>query len=169
MMMDEISNVLRQYMGEGDTRPSVQEDFGRVASGAPKATIAHGLAEAFRSNETPPFAQMVAGLFGQSNGDQKAGLLGRLLSSLEPGAVSQAPQGTFAGLESLIDKEKKDVAPADAQKIPPEAVQRIATYAEQRDPSIVETVSQFYAEHPGLVKTLGGAALTIAMRKIASR
>jgi hypothetical protein len=170
MVMDEISNVLRQYIGgEGDARPSAQDDFERVASGAPKATVAHGLAEAFRSDQTPSFGRMVANLFGQSTGDQKAGLLNTLLFALDRAAVSQAPGGTFAGLQDLIKKERRNLAPEDAQKIAPAAVERVVSYAAQRDPSIVETVSRFYAEHPEVVETLGTKALTMAMHKIASR
>lgn len=34
---------------------------------------------------------------------------------------------------------------------------------------MIDQVSKFYAEHPTLVKTLGAAALTIALTKIAQR
>ena len=51
--------------------------------------LAEGLAHAFKSDQTPPFEQMVSGLFGQSNPDQKAGLLNQLLAALGPGGVAQ--------------------------------------------------------------------------------
>jgi hypothetical protein len=38
---------------------------------------------------------------------------------------------------------------------------------EQHDPGIVEKMSEFYAAHPTLVKTLGSVAVMIAMRKMA--
>jgi hypothetical protein len=47
-------------------------------------------------------------------------------------------------------------------------VQQIAAHAEQRNPSIIDKMGNFYAEHPGLVRTLGSAALTIALAKIAN-
>jgi hypothetical protein len=37
------------------------------------------------------------------------------------------------------------------------------------DPSILDRVSAVYAEHPVLIKGLGAAALTIAMKKIAEQ
>ena len=37
------------------------------------------------------------------------------------------------------------------------------------NPSIVDSVSAFYAQHTTLVKTLGGAALSIALAKVAQR
>ncbi|MEJ7618375.1 MAG: hypothetical protein WKF30_15740 [Pyrinomonadaceae bacterium] len=46
-------------------------------------------------------------------------------------------------------------------------MQEIAAEAEQRDPSIVDRVSDLYAEHPTLIKTLGGAALAVILAKLA--
>jgi hypothetical protein len=48
-------------------------------------------------------------------------------------------------------------------------VQQLATHAQNANPSVVESVSNFYAQHSTLVKTLGGAALTIALAKVAER
>ena len=53
--------------------------------------------------------------------------------------------------------------------ISPAAVQTLAQRVEQHDAGIVEKMSAFYATHPTLVKTLGSAAMMIAMRKIAER
>jgi hypothetical protein len=39
----------------------------------------------------------------------------------------------------------------------------LATHAEQHNPSIVDTVGAFYAQHPALVKSLGVAALAVTM------
>jgi hypothetical protein len=48
-------------------------------------------------------------------------------------------------------------------------VQALTEHAQKQDPSIIDRVSEIYAEHPTLIKTLGAAALTIAMRKIAEQ
>ena len=42
-------------------------------------------------------------------------------------------------------------------------VEELARTAEKHDPSVIDRVSDFYSEHPGLVKTLGAAALAVAM------
>ncbi len=42
-------------------------------------------------------------------------------------------------------------------------VTELATQAEQAQPKVVDQVSRFYAEHSGLIETLGGAALAIAL------
>ena len=41
--------------------------------------------------------------------------------------------------------------------------------AKAADPSIVDKVSGFYAQHTTLCKTLGGAALSICLAKVAQR
>ena len=56
----------------------------------------------------------------------------------------------------------------NAAQLTPQQVQEVASKAEQHDPTIIDKMSDFYAQHPGLVKTLGSAALTIALAKIAN-
>ena len=51
----------------------------------------------------------------------------------------------------------------------PQQVQQLATEVHKQNPSIVDTVSDFYAQHPTLVKTLGATALTIAMSQMSKR
>ena len=173
-LMDELGGVLQQYAGgAGQIPPNVNEHFDQVAQAAPQGSIAEGLAAAFRSNQTPAFGQMVGGLFGQSNGDQKAGMLNQLLGSVGPGMLAQlaggaAGGGALAGLLGSLGGGQT-VTPQQAQQISPEAVQQLAAHAEQNDPSIIDKAGAFYAQHPGLVKTLGGAALSIALAKVAQR
>jgi hypothetical protein len=40
---------------------------------------------------------------------------------------------------------------------------------QQGGAGVVDKMSAFYAQHPTLVKTLGSAAMVVAMRKIAER
>ena len=64
---------------------------------------------------------------------------------------------------------QQQITPEQAQALSPEVVQQLATHAEKSDPTIVDKASAFYAQHSSLVKTLGGAALTIALAKVAER
>ncbi len=59
------------------------------------------------------------------------------------------------------------VTPDEAAQVTPQQVAQVATHAEQNKPGIVATMSDFYAQHPTLVTTLGSAALSIAMTKMA--
>ena len=79
---------------------------------------------------------------------------------------SIAGSGVLAG---LLKGGATQVTPEQAQQISPEAIQEIAAKAKAADPSIVDTVSNFYAQHTTLCKTLGGAALSICLAKVAQR
>ena len=179
--MDQIGNILQQYSGASPQAApdNVQDDFDRFAENAPPSALADGLSAAFRSEETPPFPAMVSQLFGQSDGQQRAGILNTLIRTLGPTVVAQilarrAGGGATGGgigdlLGGLLGGGQPQVTPEVAQQIPPDAVEEIAQQAEQRDPSVIDMISNVYARNPQLVKTLGAAALTIALAKIAQR
>jgi hypothetical protein len=136
-------------------------DAAREAS--PEA-VAGGLAEAFRSDRTPPFPEMVAELFNRSGPDERAGVLNRLFSAIGPGAVAGLP-GALAGLLN----GRAEVGPEEASRVSPADVQEIAAQAEKQDASVVDQVSSFYSEHPQAVQALGGLALAIALQHIMRR
>jgi len=79
-------NLLQRYSGTTpeNAPASVQEDFRQVSQGAQTDHLASGLSDTFRSDQTPPFENMVASLFGASNGEQKAGILNQLLAAVGP-------------------------------------------------------------------------------------
>src|SRR5262249_34577452 len=140
--------------------------FDQVAQAVDHSTIADGLSAVFRSEQTPAFANLVGHLFNQSSGDQKAGMLNQLIASVGPGALVQLAVGS--ALAGLLGGGNK-LTPDQAQNISPELVQQMAMHAEKNDPSIIDKASAFYAQHPALIKTLGGAALSIALAKVAER
>jgi hypothetical protein len=158
--LGEISSLLQQYKGASASAPppNVSQDFGQVANQVPPAAISSGLSDAFRSRETPPFGQMLSQLFGQSNGEQRAGILNHLLSAVGPAAIPGGLSSIFQGRSS--------VTPEQAGQVSPEAVQQLAEHAERQDPSIIDRASQFYAQHPTLVQGLGAGALALVMSKI---
>jgi len=158
-MAFDLGNLLQQYIG-GANGGKAADDFDQVAQNAPRASIAQGIAGALRSDQTPPFPQMVSQLFGQSNPDQRAGMLtnllggnGALLSSVAGGALAKI----FGG------NAPSRVTPEQASQISPEQVQEIAEKAQQQNPGIVDRMGDFYAEHPTLIKAAGGAALAVAL------
>ena len=172
-LFDQLSSVLQQYSGtaaSGQPPAGVDQHFDQVAQAAPPSVLAEGLSAAFRSSDTPAFGQMLSSLFNQSSGEQKAGIVNQLLASAGPGVLSQlTAAGGGAGLASLLGSGQSPLTAEQAQQLSPEAVQQLASGAEKADPSIIDKASSFYAEHPTLVKTLGGAALTIALAKLAER
>jgi hypothetical protein len=182
--MKELSGLLQQYQGAepGQAPDTVDDDFDQIAQAAPQPALSDGLAAAFRSEQTPEFGQMTANLFNNSNPQQQAGLLNTILKYAGPAILGRIMSGGGGGsstgsggggLSDLINVFKgggqQELTPEQAGQIPPEAVQQVADEAQKHDPSIIDRISDFYAEHPTLVKTLGTAALTIALSKIANR
>lgn len=178
--MNQLSGVLQQYTGTAaaPARSNVHDDFDQIAQSAPQPELADGISAAFRSEQTPEFGEMAGQLFGKSSGEQQAGILNTLVNAAGPMILSQvlSRQGganTEGKLSSLINLlrsgQQTPITPEQAQEIPAEAVQEIAAQAAKKDPSVIDQVSRFYAAHPALVKTLGAAALSIALSRIAQR
>src|SRR5215472_16120939 len=167
---DQIGNLLKQYTSGGAAAapaPDVHAHYDQVAAAAPISALAEGLSAAFKSDQTPAFGQMLSTLFNNSSGEQKAGSINQIMSSVPPGTLTSLLSG--AGLASILGHGATQVTPEQAQQISRDAVQQLATQAHAADPSIVDTVSNFYAQDSTLVKTLGGAALTVALAKVAER
>ena len=163
-----LMDVLSQYAHQPNhPPPQVAQDFDRVAQEASREDVSEGLAEAFRSEATPPFEQMVGQLYDKSDSHQRAGLLNEILGAF--GGMSGGLAGNVLGgaLRNAVRGDR--VAPEDARHIPVNDVEAAAAEAARNDPSIIERVSRFYAQHPALVQTLGNAALSIAMSQMARR
>jgi len=167
-IMDNLGDLVQQFTS-GKAKPDdVHAAYDQVATAVPQASLADGLAHAFRSDQTPPFEQMVSGLFERSNPDQKAGLLNQLLGSLGPRGVTQAlgATGALGGLAAALSSG--NVTPQQADQVPPETVQVLAQQAAQKDPSIMDQAAAFYAQHSTLVKAIGAGALALLMSRISS-
>lgn len=162
-LLDDMKGLLTQYASGVAPAGDAGTHFQQVAQSVDAGTLSQGIAAAMRSDQTPPFAQMVSQLFSSGSADQKAAMLNALLSSVGPEQRAQ--------LASLIPGlgVATGVTNDQAAAIPPSAVQSLAQHVEQHDSGIVDKMSALYAAHPTLVKTLGTAAMMIAMRKIAER
>jgi len=169
--LNQVTDILNKY---GSSRPgtvpdSVDDDFDRFSTTAPSSQLSEGLAEAFRSDQTPPFASMLSHLFGRSPAMQKSSVLNTLVATLGPALVSQLLARHGAGHAATQLQNGGAISPEQAEQIPATSIEAVAAEAEKSDPSIVDRISKFYADQPALVKTLGGLALTVAMAKIAQR
>lgn len=170
----DIGRILGQYTGVASAQPpaQVEQDFDQVAQHAPQEELQQGLTEAFRSDQTPPFGQMVGSLFGQANANERTGMLNQLLSGVGPSLIgSLLGGGALGSLGNLFNQgnQRTELTPEQVQQLKPEQVQEIASRAEQDNPGIIEKMSGFYAQNPTLVKALGGAALAIALGKMSQR
>jgi len=165
-MAFDLGNLLQQYIGGAvANNGKAADDFDQVAQNAPRASIAQGIASALRSDQTPPFPQMVSQLFGQSNPDQRAGMLNNLIGGAGGGLLSSVAGGA---LGKIFGGNTSQVTPEQAAQVSPEQVQELAEKAQQQNPGIVDRMSDFYAEHPTLIKAAGGAALAVALGYMAN-
>jgi hypothetical protein len=173
--LEQIDDVLQRYKG-ASTSPAptqVSTDFAKVATHAPSSALSSGLTEAFRSQDTPPFGQMVSELFARSSPQQRAGILDHLIPAAGPAAGGWLGKlaGQFSGAapQTPTPLGRTTVTPEQAQQVAPETVGELAHQAQTNDPSIVERASEFYAQHPQLVQGLGAAALALIMSHVSQR
>lgn len=166
-----LMDILQQYTNSTAVPNSnvAHAHFDEVASAAPPEILGQGVADAFRADNTPPFGEMVGQMFGQSNPEQQAGVLNQLLRSIGPGVLSALAGGILGRMSAPSNGGVPQVTPQEASQLTPEQVQEIATRAQQHDPGVLDKIGGFYAEHPQLVKTLGSAALAIALAGVANR
>lgn len=150
-----LLDLLQQALGG-----NAETNFDQVAKEAPPEQLGAGLAEAMRSDKTPPFGTMVSQMFGQSSPTQQAGMLNQILAALGPAAAASLAGGA---LGRMLAPGQSQLTPEQASQLSPAQVTEIATQAEQTQPGVVDQVSQFYAQHAGLIKVLGGTALMVAL------
>jgi hypothetical protein len=224
----DLSELLQQFGGGLSTQApdgiDVEREFEQVSGQLPKDALAGGIAEAFRSDQTPPFANMLGGLFGNSGGSQQASVLNILLSVVGPvlmqrmmgggagaaggssdalggilGSVLGGGQGQMSrgggGIEDLLGSVlgggggsgsaggglqavlgqilggggggMRELSEMDASQFSPDEVQALAEEAQRQDPSVVDRLSELFAENPGIVRSMGSDALSLALSKIA--
>jgi len=163
-----IGDLLKQYSGGAtSSTPAVEQHFDQVAQAVPSSTVASGLAEVFRSQQTASFPQLAAQLFANGNSQQQAGVLNGLVATLGPSVIAKfAGSAPNSPLASLL-QSAGSITPTQAATVNPADVEALTSHAQGQDPSIIDRVSAIYAQHPVLIKSLGAAALTIAMKKIA--
>ena len=167
-----LIDILQRYNTASASRipETATGDFDRVSGEAPPDLLGQGVGDAFRSDDTPPFEDMVSRMFGQSDPQQRAGVLNQLLRSMGPAVISALGSGILGRLQNQQSKGgTPQVTPEQASELTPEQVREIAAHAKQNDPGVLDRVGGYYAQHPQIVKTLGSAALAIALAGLSNR
>jgi hypothetical protein len=152
-------DILNQALSAG----SGEQHFDQVAQAVPSNVLADGLAHAFRSDQTPDIGAMVGQMFGNSNGQQQAGMLNQILATLGPAAAASLAGGT---LGNVMTPGSAQITPEQASQLSPQQVQEVVEKAHEANPGIADQLASFYSQHSGLIKTLGGAVLAVALAKM---
>ena len=164
-MNNAFGNLMQDILGAGNgpVPASAQDQFHQVVQQAPPETLSQGLTAAFNSSQTPSFGAMVAHMFGFADPGQKTGIVNRLLTGAGPSAPTLLSQ---LGLPGATGSQPPSVTQDQASVLSSPQVEQLATQAQAANPGIVGTMSDFYAQHPVLVKTLGAAALSLILGNI---
>jgi hypothetical protein len=170
--LNQLGGLLQRYNDPSQEREpqEAERDFDQVATQAPRDMLSQGLSAAFRSDNTAPFPQLVGQLFRNSDGPMRSNLLNSMVGILGPEVLSRV-LGRTGGrdLPSESGVYNRELTPEDAERVPPEAVEELADQAQQKDPGVIDRISDFYAEHPTLVKSLGAGVLGIAMSHLSKQ
>lgn len=162
-----LMDILEQYAGQAmAAQGDPHADFSRVAEQAPADALGAGIAEALRNGAGGSFATSIEKLFANSNPDQRAGLLTRLIEAAGPAVLSSIAGGALARFGG---GGAAQVSSTDANSVTPAQAGELANAAHAKDPGIVDRVGSFYSQHPLVVKALGAAALAVAMSHMARR
>jgi hypothetical protein len=170
----DIGRILEQYSGAGaglGRQPhEVEQDFDNIAQNSPHEDLRDGLSQAFRSDQTPPFSNMVGQLFNQADTNQRTGMLNQLLGAVGPSVLASVlGSGALSGLLNRGGGQQVQLTPDEANQLSPQQVEELAAHAERENPGVIDRMSGFYAQNPTLVKALGGAALAIALGHMSQR
>ena len=155
-----LLDLVTQALAGGSTNT---QHVDAAAQAAPPNVLASALAHAFGSDQTPSIGAIVGGLFGNSNGQQQAGMLNQILATLGPVVASGLAGGV---LSKVLAPGATQITPAQASQLTPQQVQDVVEHAHQSNPGIAQDLASFYAQHSGLIKTLGGAALAVTLSKL---
>jgi hypothetical protein len=164
-LMDILSQYASQAEAGAQSQPqqSTHEDFTQVASQASPDHLGGGIAQALQG-APEGFEASIAKLFENSDPQQRTGLLQRLIQAAGPAVLSSFAGGALSHLAQPGAQAQQE----DADKITPAQAGELAGAAKQTNPGIVSELGSFYSQHPTLVKTLGAAALAIAMSHMAN-
>lgn len=157
-----LLDILNQALNR--PTPKIEDhEFDNIVDQVTPQDLGRGVGEAFRSDQTPPIGDMVGNLFGKSNGVQQAGALNQIISALGPAVVAGLASGALA---KWLRPGQTQFTPAQARELPPEVVRDVVNEAQAQKPELADQLGEFYAQHSGLIKTLGAGALLIALAKM---
>ena len=114
---------------------------------------------------------------GRGGATTGGGGLGDILGGMLGGKAG-APGGGGGGLGDILGgmlgggrggQQAPQIPPEAAEQIDPHDIEEIAREAEKQDPSVIDKMSDVFSSQPQLLKVIGGAALAIALGRIASR
>jgi len=165
-IFDQLGGILNQYSLPNPPQENATADFQQVATQVPRPQLGGLLSNIFGSAETGSFGDNISQMFSQSDPQQKAGILNRLLQAAGGAGAFSNLGLNLPGFGSGADVPG---SPSQAQQVSPATVKEIADHTQQQNPGIVEQAGEFYSHHPQLVQALGTGAAIWAMQRLLKR
>ena len=137
-----LMHILQQYAA----RPtSTEQDFDEVVGQVPREVLGEGVAQAFRSDATPPFGNLVSQMFGQLNPAAARRLAEPADPRGRPGRAGEDRGRRAGGIRrTRPTRARRRTTPmassVHAEQVTPEQVREIAEEASKKDPSVMDRV-----------------------------
>jgi hypothetical protein len=155
-----IGDLLNQYMsGQGATsRQEARAHYDQIADAVPTDVLGSVIGPALSSLGGQQVMERVFNSATEMNPEERSGLVRSLLNGFGSSGID---------LTSLLGQLGINPGVADnPQEASPEEVAKLATHAQEHEPSIFNQAMAFYAEHPTLVKVLGTMAVAAIARNL---
>ena len=154
-----LLDTLTQIVNAASQNSQPQQQQVEELQQAPADVLSQGLREAFDSKDTPSIGNLVGQMFGQSSNQQQAGLINQIIQALGPAAATALAGGV---LQKVLKPGSDQVEAADVAQLSADEVTSVVNEAQAQRPELSQQLSEFYSQHSGLIKALGGVALLAA-------
>ena len=158
-----LLDTLTQIVNAASQNSQPQQQQVEELQQAPADVLSQGLREAFDSKDTPSIGNLVGQMFGQSSNQQQAGLINQIIQALGPAAATALAGGV---LQKVLKPGSDQVEAADVAQLSADEVSSVVNEAQAQRPELSQQLSEFYSQHSGLIKALGGVALLAAAIKM---
>lgn len=135
----------------------------------PRDEVRDALVEGFRSGRLPSVPDTLATVFGRAPESVRANLLGVLLKSASPLALSVLAAGRFATYMFRDRWADLPISPEEASQVTVSQIVEIARYAEQADPTLIARLSSVLAADNASLLALGAGVVALLVQFILER
>ena len=120
-------------------------------------------------NETPSLATIVAVTFNRLNLRMRARMLGRLLASVGPLALTVIGGGAFARYVTHARLQEIPVSIEDAARATSSQIYEIVRYVEQSNPQLYSQLLNLLARDSTTIAALGASIAALTLNRLATR
>ena len=121
------------------------------------------------ASETPSLATIVAVTFNRLNLRMRARMLGRLLASVGPLALTVIGGGAFAKYVTHARLQEIPVSIEDAAQATSSQIYEIVRYVEQSDPQLYSQLLNVLARDSTTIAALGASIAALTLNRLATK